>query len=96
MKLSNFSGTLLLLLSLVIATSALAANSGTMQISSAATVNGKQLSPGQYQVKWDASGSGVQVSILKGRNVVATGPAKLIDLKESSHSNAVVLTNNAD
>lgn len=96
MKLSNVSGSLLLVLSLVVATSALAANSGSMEISSAAMVNGKQLSAGAYQLKWDGSSPEVQVNILKGRTVVATVPARLIDLKQSPSANAVVMTKNAD
>ena len=96
MKLSNVSGSLLLVLSLVVATSALAATSGSMEISSAAMVNGKQLGAGAYQLKWDGSSPEVQVSILKGRTVVATVPARLIDLKQSPSTNAVVMTKNAD
>jgi hypothetical protein len=87
---------LLLGLALLLATSAFASNSGSMQILDPVTVAGTQLSPGQYAVKWDGSGSNVQVSILKGSKVVATTPAHLIDLNQKSNGDVAVLKANTD
>jgi len=35
------------------------------------------LKPGDYTLQWDGNGPDVQVKVLKGKNVVATVPAKL-------------------
>jgi len=87
---------LLLGLALLLATSAFASNKGSLQLNEAVNVSGKQLAAGDYTVKWDGAGPNVQASIMKGRNVVATVPAHLVDLDRAPGSDAAVTTSNAD
>lgn len=51
----------------------------SLRISETVTVDGKQLNPGQYTVSWAGSGSSVQVTILQGKQAVATFPAHLAE-----------------
>ncbi len=78
---------------LLLATGAFAASKGALQLASSATVAGKQLPAGDYTVKWDGSGPSVQVEIMKGKNVIATVPAQIVNLDHaSSYDSAVVNT----
>ena len=97
MKFGNTSKGLLLGLALLLATSAFAAaNKGSMQLLDPVTVSGKQLPAGDYSVKWDGNGPNVELSILRGSKVVATTPARLIDLSAKPNSDAAVIKNNED
>ena len=83
MSVSKISKGLLLGLALLLATSGFAANKGTLQVNDPVTVNGKQLGTGEYTVKWDGAGPNVELNILKGKNVVATVPARMLELEQS-------------
>jgi hypothetical protein len=96
MKVSKMFKGLLLGLALPLAASAFAANKGSLQVNDPVTVSGKQLKPGGYTVKWEGAGPTVELSILQGNKVVATAPARLIDLNRSSDYNAAVTTLNGD
>jgi len=97
MKFANVSKGLLLGLALLLATSAFAAsNKGSMQLMDPVTVSGKQLPAGDYSVKWDGSGPNIELNILKGNKVVATTPARLIDLSQKPNSDAAVVKSNDD
>ncbi len=80
MKVSTISKGLLLGLALLLATSVFAANKGSLQVSDSVTVNGKQIPAGEYTVKWEGNGPNVELNILRGKNVVATVPARMVDL----------------
>jgi hypothetical protein len=90
MSVSKISKGLLLGFALLLATSGLAANKGNLEVASPLTVNGKSLPVGEYTVKWDGAGPNVEVNILKGKNVVATVPARRIDLNQSPDRDSVV------
>jgi hypothetical protein len=96
MKFANISKGLLLGLALVLATSAFAANKGSMQLMDSVTVSGKQLPAGDYSVKWDGSGPNVEVNILKGNKVVATTQARLVDLSQKPNSDGAIVQRNSD
>jgi hypothetical protein len=97
MKFANVSKGLVLGLALMLATSVFAAsNKGSMQLLNPVTVSGKQLPAGDYSVKWDGSGPNVELNILRGNKVVATTPARLIDLTQAPNSNSAVVKNNDD
>jgi hypothetical protein len=97
MKFQSVSKSLLLGLALLLATSAFAAgNKGTMQLLDPVNVSGKQLPAGDYSVKWDGNGPNVEVNIMKGNKVVATTPARLIDLTSKPERDAAVVKNNDD
>lgn len=96
MKLSMISKGLLLGLALVVASSAFAANQGSLQVQEPFTVSGQHLPAGEYKVKWEGTGSDVQVSILKGGKVVATSPAHILELKDSASQDSAVVRHNDD
>ena len=97
MKFQSVSKSLLLGLALLLATSAFAAaNKGSLQLPDPVTVSGKQLSAGDYSVKWDGSGPNVELNILQGKKVVATTPARLIDLSQKPDNDAAVVKSNGD
>jgi hypothetical protein len=87
---------LLLGLCLLLATGAFAANKGSLQLSSPVSVGGAQLASGDYTVTWDGSGPSVELNILKGKNVVAKVPARLVDLSSSPGRDAAVVKMNGD
>ncbi|PYX94612.1 MAG: hypothetical protein DMG71_11975 [Acidobacteria bacterium] len=96
MKLSTISKGLLLGLALVLATSAFAGDKGVFQIQGPTVVSGQSLPAGEYQAKWRGSGSNVELSILKGKKVVATVPAHMLELKDSSSQDSAVVRKNDD
>jgi len=96
MTFSNTSKGLLLGLALLLATSAFAANKGSFQVSDPVTVSGKSLAAGEYNVKWEGTGPNVELNILQGKKVVATTPARLIDLNRSAGGNSAVVRKNDD
>jgi hypothetical protein len=97
MKLANISKGLLLGLALMLATSVFAAaNKGSIQLLDSVSISGKQLPAGDYSVKWDGNGPNVELNILKGNKVVATTPARLIDVSQKSNRDAAVVKSNDD
>jgi hypothetical protein len=95
MKFTKISKGLLLGLAVLLATSAFAANKGSVQFSDPVTVNGKELAAGDYSVKWEGNGPNVEVNILRGKNVVATVPARMVDLDRAAERNSVVTVNDS-
>ena len=77
---------------LLLAASALAATKGSLQLTEAVSVSGKKLSAGEYTVKWEGAGPAVEANIMKGKTVVATVPARLVDLQRASNSDAAVVS----
>jgi len=96
MKSSKLSKGLLLGLALLLATSVFAANKGSLQVSDTVNVSGKSLAAGEYNVKWEGNGPNVELNILQGKKVVATIPARLIDLDRSAPGNTSVVKRNGD
>jgi hypothetical protein len=74
MKVSRIFRSLLLAETLLIATSALAANDnkGALKVSEPVAVNGTKLAIGDYKVNWEGTGANVEVNISKSNKVVAT------------------------
>ena len=93
MKGSKVSKGLLLGLALLLATSAFAANKGSLSVSDPVNVNGKQLKAGDYKVTWEGNGPNVQVNIMKGNKVVATAPGHVVELSNAPSDNAAVVSN---
>lgn len=87
---------LVLGLAVLLATSAFAANKGSLQVQEPISVNGQQLKPGDYKVQWDGNGPNVEVSIMQGKKVVTKVPAHVVDLNSASNADAAVVKNNAD
>ncbi len=96
MKASKISKGLLLGLTLLLATSVFAANKGSLQVSDPVTVNGTQILAGDYTVKWEGNGPAVELSMLHGKDVVATVPARLVDINPTPDRNSAVTSLNSD
>ena len=90
------SKSLFLGLALLLATSAFAANKGSLTVQEPMTVNGTQLKPGDYKVEWDGNGPSVELSITQGKKVIAKVPAHVVSLEEPSPSDAAVVKKNDD
>ena len=74
-------------IAMLFATTAQAAEKGSMKLFDPTLVNGVQLSPGDYALQWDGTGNNVQVQILQGKKVVATTTAALVQLKAPASRN---------
>jgi hypothetical protein len=91
MKLNHLAKTVVLGLAVLLASSAFASNKGSLEITEPVQVNGQQLAPGSYQLRWDGTGSNVEVSFMRGKKEIAKASAKVIELnKSSAYDSAVV------
>jgi hypothetical protein len=90
------SKSLFLGLALLLATSAFAANKGSLQIQEPTSANGTKLAPGDYKIEWDGNGPSVELSIMQGKKVIAKVPAHVVDLSRPSQNDAAVVKNNED
>jgi hypothetical protein len=90
------SKSLFLGLALLLATSAFAANKGSLQIQEPTSVNGTKLAPGDYKLQWDGNGPSVELSIMQGRKVIAKVPAHVVDLSKPAQNDAAVVKNSED
>jgi hypothetical protein len=96
MKFATISKSLMLSLALLLASSAFAAEKASLTLTHPATVNGTTLNAGEYKLQWDGTGPNVEVSIVKGKNVVAKVPAKIVELGSAPQNNAAVMRVNSD
>ena len=96
MKITKALKGALLGVALLMAVAAFASNKGSMSLYDNAAVGNQTLKPGDYSFKWDGNGPNVQVSIMKDSKVVATTPARLVDLKQPFSNDAAVVTTKAD
>ena len=99
MKLSMISRGALSGLTLLLATSAFAANKpnkGSFQLSEPLTVSGHELKAGQYKVTWEGTGPDVEAMILSEGKLVATVPAHVTDFSQAQPNNAVASSKNGD
>ncbi|HEV2401758.1 MAG TPA: hypothetical protein VGS27_32790 [Candidatus Sulfotelmatobacter sp.] len=96
MKFATVSKSLVMGAAMVLASSAFAANKANLTLNDPTTVNGTKLQAGEYKVEWDGNGPDVQLSIVKGKNVVAKVPAKIVELSSKASNDAAVLKANSD
>ena len=89
MKLSKVS-ILLIGSALVFSSGAFAgeANKGKLHLHDKTIVDGKPLNPGNYTVEWTGTGPTVEVTLLQGRQTVATFPAHVTEQPTPSHDDA--------
>ncbi len=61
-------------------------------------IGSNEVKPGDYKLQWDGNGPDVQVKVVKGKDVVATVPAKLLANKSTQNGfgNAVTISGNTD
>ena len=91
MKLNNLAKFAVLGLAVLLATGAFAGNKGTLSVQEAVQVNGQQLPAGEYQLRWEGSGSDVQLSFMQGKKEVAKTAAKVIDLEKAFPYDSAVI-----
>ena len=91
MKLNHVAKTVVLGLAVLLASIAFASNKGTLQVREAVEVNGQQLAPGAYQLRWDGAGANVEVSFMQGKKEVAKASAKVVALDKASAYDAAVV-----
>jgi len=91
MKLNHLAKTVVLGLAVLLASSAFASNKGTLQVREPFEVNGQQLAPGEYQLRWDGTGANVEVSFMQGKKEVAKASAKVVELDRASAYDAAVV-----
>jgi hypothetical protein len=94
MKFATISKSLLMAAALLLATSAFAASKASLELNNPVTLNGTTLKPGDYKLQWDGAGPNVQLTILKGKNVVAKTPARVVDLPSPAENNAAITMKN--
>jgi len=65
---------------LLLAISAMAGteNKGTLHLYDNISIQGKQLTPGNYKVEWNGDGPEVQVNIVDGGKTIATVAARVV------------------
>jgi hypothetical protein len=91
MKLNHLAKTVVLGLAVLLASSAFASNKGSLQVREPLEVNGQQLAPGDYKLRWDGTGANVEVSFMQGKKEVAKASAKVVARdKASDYDSAVV------
>jgi len=91
MKLNNLAKSVVLGLAVLLASSAFASNKGPLQVREPFEVNGQQLAPGEYQLRWDGAGANVEVSFMQGKKEIAKTSAKVVTLEKAyGYDSAVV------
>jgi hypothetical protein len=91
MKLTNLAKTVVLGLAVLLASSAFASNKGTLLVGESFEVNGQQLKAGEYQVRWNGTGSTVEVSFMENNKEVAKTSAKLVTVDKAYNSDSAIL-----
>jgi len=94
MTFAKVSKSLVLSLALLMASSAFASSKANLELINPVTVNGTTLKPGDYKVQWEGTGPNVELSILKGKEVVAKVPAHVVELQTPSSNDAAVTRQN--
>lgn len=99
MKSSLYFKIIFAILALAFTTGVFAANhvhKSSFEISAPTQVNGKQIPAGEYTAKWEGSGPNVQVSIMKGKDVVATAPAQVVELSQPARDTHAEIKNSSN
>ncbi|HYK39463.1 MAG TPA: hypothetical protein VEU98_05525 [Candidatus Eremiobacteraceae bacterium] len=96
MSSKNITKGLLLGASLLLATAAFAGEKANVKIYEDVKVNGKTLAAGKYDLEWTGTGDSAQLSILKGKETVATVPAKIVATKSAPASTGYSTKGEAD
>ena len=91
MKLNNLVKSLVLGLAVLVATGAFASNKGSFHAAEAVQVNGQALPAGDYQLRWEGSGSNVELSFMQGKKEIAKTSARVIELEKASAYDSAVL-----
>jgi hypothetical protein len=93
MKCVKITGGLVLTLAVLVSTALAGGKRAPMLLTSAAQINGKQLPAGNYELKWEGTGTDVRVQFLHGKKVVATAPAKLEQVTAKATEDSALIDN---
>ena len=77
----------------LLAVSAWAESKGSLGLQHPTNVGGKTLATGNYTVRWEGTGDQVQLKIYKGKNEMASLPARVIQLSSAPGSDSAVVNN---
>ena len=91
MKRNQLLKTVVLGLAVLLASSAFAISKGSLHVQEPLAVNGQQLAPGDYQLRWEGTGSNVEVSFLQGGKEVVKASARVITLDRPYNSDSTVV-----
>ena len=80
----------------LLATSAFAANKGSVQLMHPTQVAGKELAPGTYSVQWEGSGNDVQINFLQGKKQVASTSAHIVAMQPAAQADNALINVNSD
>jgi hypothetical protein len=96
MKWNQVAKSVVLALAVVVAGSAFASNNkGSLHLTEPAQINGQAIPAGDYQLRWEGTGSSVEVSVMQGKKVVTKAPAKVVELKSAFGNDAAVIDRSA-
>jgi hypothetical protein len=91
MKLGKYVAIVAVLVSLSLIAFAKDKNETRVTFSEKVQIGSTEVKPGDYKLQWDGNGPDVQVRIVKGKDVVATVPAKLLANKSTQGFNAITI-----
>jgi len=91
LALNHLAKAVVLGLAVLLASSAFASNKGTLRVHESSEVAGQQLAAGEYQLRWDGSGSNVEVRVMQGKKEVAKTSAKLVNLDKAFDYDAAII-----
>jgi len=63
-------------------------NKGTIRLADKVSVDGKTLNPGSYTVEWEGTGATVQVSLIQGKQTIATFQAQVTEQAAANSQDA--------
>lgn len=92
MKRNILAKTLVLGLAVFVATGAFASNKVSFHTQEAVEINGQQLPAGDYQVRWQGTGSNVELSFMQGKKEVAKTSAKEVELDRAADYDSTVIS----
>ena len=76
--------------------SAVARNARTLKVAYSASLSGKELAAGEYNVAWETHSPSATVTFTQKKQVVATVEGKWVDRDTKYPANAVVYSTNPD
>ena len=71
-------------------------NKTNITLSDKVTVEGKTIEPGKYQVEWNGNGPNVQVVVAKGKQQIASFPARVTEQASTNSASAYSTSSSAD
>ena len=92
MKLNNLAKSVVFGLAVFVATGAFASNKGSLHIQEAVELNGQQIPAGDYTIRWEGTGTNVELSVMQGKKELAKTAAKEVELQQASSYDAAIVS----